>query len=99
MRRPRRNHGAEFKAKVALAAMRGDLTLTELAKKFDVHANQITQWKTRMQSRAAEAFGGGQPRDPQFAVKELQARIGALTMANGFLEHVLGRIHGASAKR
>ena len=47
-RRPRRNHSAEFKAKVALAAVRGDRTLSELASQFDVHPNQITQWKTRL---------------------------------------------------
>ena len=45
-RRPRRNHSAEFKAKVALATVRGDRTLSELASQFDVHPNQITQWKT-----------------------------------------------------
>ena len=44
-RRPRRNHSAEFKAKVALAAVRGDRTLSELASQFDVHPNQITQWE------------------------------------------------------
>ena len=47
-RRPRRNHSAEFKAKVALAAVRGDRTLSELASQFDVHPNQITQWKTQL---------------------------------------------------
>uniref|UniRef100_UPI003AF4B9D9 transposase n=1 Tax=Thiolapillus sp. TaxID=2017437 RepID=UPI003AF4B9D9 len=45
MKRKRRTHSPEFKAKVALAAIQGDLTLTELVKKFDVHANQITDWK------------------------------------------------------
>ena len=44
-RRPRRNHAAGFKAKVALAAIRGDKTLPELSSQFDVHPNQITQWK------------------------------------------------------
>ena len=47
-RRPRRNHSAEFKAKVALAAVRGDRTLSELASQFDVHPNQITQWKIQL---------------------------------------------------
>ena len=47
-RRPRRNHSAELKAKVALAAVRGDRTLSELASQFDVHPNQITQWKTEV---------------------------------------------------
>jgi putative transposase len=47
-RRPRRNHSAAFKAKVALAAIRGEKTLAELAEQFDVHANQITQWKSRL---------------------------------------------------
>jgi len=46
MRRPRRNHSSEFKAKVALAAVQGDLTMSELVKKLDVHANQITEWKS-----------------------------------------------------
>ena len=57
-RRPRRNHSAEFKAKVALAAVRGDRTLSELASQFDVHPNQITQWKTQLLDRAAQLFGG-----------------------------------------
>ena len=56
MRRPRRNHTATFKAKVALAALRGDRPLTELAQKFDVHANQITQWKTQLLDGASGVF-------------------------------------------
>jgi transposase-like protein len=47
-RRPRRNHTAAFKAKVALAAIKGEKTLAELAEQFDVHANQITQWKSQL---------------------------------------------------
>ena len=58
-RRPRRNHSAEFKAKVALAAVRGDRTLSKLASQFDVHPNQITQWKTQLLDRAAQLFGAG----------------------------------------
>ena len=58
-RRPRRNHSPQFKAKVALEAVQGDLTVAELAIKHDVHANQITQWKNQLVSRASEAFDGG----------------------------------------
>ena len=56
MKRPRRNHSAAFKAKVALAAVKGDHTLVQLAERFDVHPNQITQWKSELLQRAAEVF-------------------------------------------
>jgi transposase-like protein len=56
-RRPRRNHTAAFKAKVALAALKGDKTLAELAQQFDVNPNQITDWKTRLAEGAAGVFG------------------------------------------
>ena len=56
MRRPRRNHTASFKAKVAVAALKDDKTLAELAEKFDVHASQITQWKTQLLEAATEVF-------------------------------------------
>ena len=64
-RRPRRNHSAEFKAKVALAAVRGDRTLSELASQFDVHPNQITQWKTQLLDLLATSKSGThwEPRD------------------------------------
>jgi transposase len=57
-RRPRRNHTAAFKAKVALAAIKGESTLSELAQQFDVHANQITQCKGQLLEGAAGGFGG-----------------------------------------
>jgi transposase-like protein len=55
-RRPRRNHSPAFNAKVALATIRGEKTLAELAEQFDVHANQITSWRTQLLQGAAEAF-------------------------------------------
>jgi len=57
-RRPRRTHSAAFKAKVALAAVRGDKTLAELAQQHDVHPNQITDWKNQLLAKAADVFGG-----------------------------------------
>ena len=56
MRRPRRNHTAAFKAKVAIAALKGDETLAALAEKFDIHPNQITQWKTQLLENASGVF-------------------------------------------
>ena len=56
-KRPRRNHTAAFKAKVALAAVKGEKTLAELAQQFDVHPNQITQWKAQLFDGAAGVFG------------------------------------------
>ena len=56
-KRPRRNHTPAFKAKVALAAVRGDKTLAELAQQFDIHPNQITQWKAQLLDGAAGVFG------------------------------------------
>ena len=56
-RRKRRNHSPEFKAKVAIAAVKGDKTLAELAQQFDVHPNQITDWKSQLLERSAAVFG------------------------------------------
>ena len=58
-RRPRRNHSAAFKAKVALAAVKGDRTIAQLAEHFDVHPNQITAWKSQLEASASEIFGPG----------------------------------------
>ena len=55
-RLPRRNHTPTFKAKVAIAALKGDRTLAELAEQFDVHPNQITTWKAQLEGGAAGCF-------------------------------------------
>ena len=100
MKRPRRNHAPGFKAKVALAALKGDKTLAELAQQFDVHPNQITQWKTQLLARAMELFETAQDRDAAAPdVKALHAKIGQLVLENDFLAGALGRLPEASAKR
>ena len=99
-RRPRRTHSAAFKAKVALAAVRGDKTLAELAQQHDVHPNQITDWKNQLMSKAADVFGG-EPRADESTVdlKVLHAKIGQLALENDFLEGALIKAGMLSAKR
>ena len=100
-RRPRRNHSPEFKAKVALEAAKGEYTLAELSKRFDVHPNQITDWKTQLLERMGEVFdkASAQSLQPPVDVKALHAKIGELTLANDFLEGALTKAGLLSAKR
>ena len=100
-RRPRRNHTPGFKAKVALAAVKGDKTLSELAQQFDVHANQITQWKTQLLEGATAVFGSDTRVDAKAAVdvKTLHAKIGELTLENDFLSGALDKAGLLSARR
>ena len=69
----------------ALAAIKGDRTLAELAEQFDVHPNQITSWKAQLESGAADVFGpggGNKTAQPSVDVKSLHAKIGELTLEN-----------------
>lgn len=92
-RRKRRNHSPEFKAKVALAAAKGDKTVAELAQKYNLHANQISTWKKELLENAAMIFASESQlsKDNTEEVDKLHAKIGQLTMENDFLARVLGR--------
>jgi len=91
-KRPRRNHSPAFKAKVALAAVKGEQTLAELAQQHDVHPNLITQWRARLLEGAAAVFGAEAVcAAPAVDVKLLHAKIGELTLANDFLSGALDK--------
>jgi transposase-like protein len=80
----------DFKAKVAIGAIKGDKTLAELAEQFDVRPNQISEWKQHSQESAADVFNGTQkPRAAEVDLKVLHAKIGQLTLENDFLESAL----------
>ena len=101
-RRPRRNHSPAFKAKVALAAVKGEKTLAELAQQFDVHPNQITTWKAQLLDGAAGVFGTearSEASAPAVDVKTLHAKIGELTLTNDFLSGALSKAGLLGAKR
>ncbi len=91
-RRPRRNHSPAFKAKVALAALKGDRTMSELATQFDVHPNQIKLWKDQLLDGVPDVFDD-KPRskEPEIDVTSLHAKIGQLTLENDFLEGALAK--------
>jgi transposase len=94
MRRKRRNHSNAFKAKVALAAVKEDRTISELADQYQIHPNQITTWKKQLMQNAEDAFKKGPSKkedEEEGQIKELHAKIGKLAMEKDFLSKALGR--------
>ena len=101
-KRTRRNHSPAFKAKVALAALKNDRTIAQLAEQFDVHPNQITAWKDQLLASATDVFERGSNAKSSAAeidIKSLHAKIGELVLENDFLERALGKVGLPSAKR
>ena len=98
-KRTRRKHSPAFKAKVALAAMAGEKTLAELAQQYEIHPNQITNWKRQLSERAASVFDAEASTESKVDLKALHAKIGQLTLENDFLEGALTKMGLLSAKR
>lgn len=93
-KRKRRNHPPSFKAEVAITAIRGDKTMVEIAQEYDVHPNQIQEWKKRLMSEAEQLFENNNDRGrvgSRKLVQELHAKIGELTMERDSLSKALGR--------
>ena len=90
----RKQYSAEFKAKVALAAIRGDGTIAELASRYQIHPNMITKWKREamdgMKERFTRSGKSGQP-DHEAQLKELRAKIGELVVERDFLQRAFDR--------
>lgn len=99
-RRPRRNHSAAFKAKVALDALKDGKTIADIATKHDVHPNQVTEWRRQLLEHAAEVFGGAAVNaEPAVDLKALHAKIGQLALENDFLAGALGKAGLPSVRR
>jgi transposase-like protein len=100
MRKPRRNHSAAFKARIALEAIRGEKTVAEIASHHEVHPNQVTMWKTQALENLVGIFGGKTIADDgKEQIRELREKVGELTMERDFLEGALGKLPGLSGKR
>lgn len=99
-KRTRRNHSPAFKAKVALAAVKGDKTVAEIAQQYEVHPTQVTEWRRQLMERAGDVFGApAGPAQAPVDVKTLHAKIGQLTLENDFLAGALGKAGLLSEKR
>jgi len=85
-KRPRRNHAPTFKAKTALEAIKGEQTLVELSQRYQVHPNQITEWKKQLLENAPDIFSRSKKAETGPNVKDLHAKIGQLAMENNFYQ-------------
>jgi len=88
----RRNHDPAFKARVALEALKGERTVSELSSAYGVHPTMIHQWKKALLEGAADIFERGARKAPEIdeeQVRELHAKIGELAVANDFLSRKL----------
>ena len=100
MRKPRRNHSAAFKARIALEAIRGEKTVAEIAAHHEVHPTQVTAWKTQALENMTGVFGGTLVADDgKEQIRQLREKIGELTMERDFLSDALGKFPGLSGKR
>ena len=93
MSKKRRYHSPDFKAKAALAAIKGDETLNELSQRFGINANLIVKWKKQLYESSSEVFDSSKGLAPEreYEIKALQAKIGEITMVNDFFSKALGR--------
>ncbi|BDQ37045.1 transposase [Pseudodesulfovibrio nedwellii] len=91
----RRRFSAEFKARVALDALSGEHTISELASKHGVHPNQISTWKKQAKEEIVESFSGKTkniPQNNEAQIKDLHAKIGQLTVEKDFLQQAFAQI-------
>ncbi len=95
MSKKRRNHKPSFKAKVALAAIRGDATISEIADRYGVHSNQVSSWKKIALDNLESLFSGNHSAfdsDAERTIKDLHAKIGGLMVERDFFEQALSRV-------